>query len=112
MYVYMDGMAREVYARVLGKGLVILRENGGRFDIYQLLFADDTALVADSEEKLNEFARVCENRKLRVNVCKSIIMRCQWYVNVCRMDASINGDVIEEVDCFKYLGSQVQMARG
>ena len=26
--------------------------NGGRFEVNQLLFADDTALVADSEEKL------------------------------------------------------------
>ena len=45
---------------------------GGRFEINQLLFADDTALVADSEEKLgrlvSEFGRVCERRKLRVNV--------------------------------------------
>ena len=32
--------------RVLGKGLELLSENGGRFEINQLLFADDTALVA------------------------------------------------------------------
>ena len=37
---------------VRGKGLELLSENGGRFEINQLLFADDTALVADSEEKL------------------------------------------------------------
>ena len=47
---------------VLGKGLELLSANGGRFEINQLLFADDTALVADSEEKLcrlvNEFGRV------------------------------------------------------
>ena len=43
--------------------------------INQLLFADDTSLVVDSEEKLgrlvSEFGRVCERRKLRVNVGKS-----------------------------------------
>ena len=54
------------------KGLELLSANGGRFEINQLLFADDTALVADSEEKLgrlvSEFGRVCERRKLRVNV--------------------------------------------
>ena len=38
--------------RVLGKGLELLSANGGRCEINQLLFADDTALVADSEEKL------------------------------------------------------------
>ena len=60
---------------MLGKGLEQLSANGGRFDISQLLFADDTALVADSEEKLctlvSEFGRVCEKRKLRVNVIKN-----------------------------------------
>ena len=46
--------------------------HGARFKINQLLFAYDTALVADSEEKLcrlvSEFGGVCERRKLRVNV--------------------------------------------
>ena len=50
--VYMDGVGREVNARVLGKELYLRSVNGGRFEIKQLLFADDTALVADSEEKL------------------------------------------------------------
>ena len=60
--VYMAGVVREVNVRVLGKELELLSANGGRFDINQLLFADDTALVADSEEKLrrlvSEFGRV------------------------------------------------------
>ena len=34
--------------RVLGKGLELLIANGGRFEINQLLFAYDTALVVDS----------------------------------------------------------------
>ena len=33
--------------RVLGKGLELLSSNGGRFEINQMLFADDTSLVAD-----------------------------------------------------------------
>ena len=37
-------------------------------------------MVADSERKLcqlvTEFGRVCERRKLRVNVGKSKVMRC------------------------------------
>ena len=37
-------------ARVLGKGLELLSVNGGRFEINQLVFSDDTALVADSEK--------------------------------------------------------------
>ena len=47
----MDGVVLEVNISVLGKGLELLSANGGRFEINQLLFADHTALVADSEEK-------------------------------------------------------------
>ena len=50
--VYTDGVVREVNVRVLGKGPEFLSAKGGRFMINQLLFADDAALVADSEEKL------------------------------------------------------------
>ena len=78
--VHINGVVREVNVRVLGKGLLLLCSNGGRFEINQLLFADHTALVADSEEKLcrlvSKFGRVCERRKFRVNVGKSKVMRC------------------------------------
>ena len=43
--VYKEGVFREVNVRVLRKGLELLSANGGRFEINQLLFADDTALV-------------------------------------------------------------------
>ena len=96
---------------VLGKGLELLSANGGRFEIYQLLFADHSALVADSEDKLcrlvSEFGRVCARRTLRVNVGKSTVMRCCRYGNGDRMHVIPNGEPLEEVGCFKYLGSRV-----
>ena len=50
--------------KVLGKRLELLSVNDGRFEINHLLFSDDTALVADSDEKLcrqvNEFGTACE----------------------------------------------------
>ena len=95
-------MVREVNVRVLGKGLELLSANGGRFEINQLLFADATALVADSGEQLcrlvSEFGRVCERRKLRVNVGKSKIMRCSRYGNGDRKHVMLNGELLEEVD--------------
>ena len=109
--VYMDGVVHVVNVRVLGKELELQSVNGGRFEINQLLFADGTTLVADSEEKLcrlvSEFGRVCERRKLRGNVGKSKVMRCSRYGNGDRMHVILNGEPLEEVDCFKYLGSQV-----
>ena len=97
--------------RSLGKGLELLSANGGRFEINQLLFADDTALVTDSEEKLcrlaSEFGRVWERRKLRVNVGKNKVMRCSRYGNGDRLHVILNGEPLEEVYCFKYMGPQV-----
>ena len=65
-------MVREENARALVKELEQLSVNDSRFEINQLLFADDTTLVADSEEKLgslvSEFGRVWERRKLSVTV--------------------------------------------
>ena len=67
--------------------------------------------MADSEEKLcrlvSEFSRVCERRKLRVNVSKSKVTRCSRHGNGDRMHVILNGIPLEAVDCFKYLGSQV-----
>ena len=90
--------------------------NSGRFEINQLLFADDTALVADSEKKLcrlvSAFARVFKRRKFRVNVGKSKVMRCLRYGNECRVRVILNGQPLEEVDCFKYLASQAAAGGG
>ena len=49
---YLDGVVRKVNVRVVGRGLELLSANGDCFETNQLLFADDTALVADSEGKL------------------------------------------------------------
>ena len=72
----------------------------GRFEINQLIFADDTALVADSEEKLcrlvNEFGRVYERRLFRVNVKKSKVIRCSRYGNGGRMHVILKGEPLEE----------------
>ena len=62
--------------------------------------------MADSDEKLcrlvSEFGRVCERRKLRVNVGKSKIMRCSRCGNGDQYQILLNGEPLEEVDCFKY----------
>ena len=96
--VYMDGVVRQVNARVLMKELQ-LSVNGGKFEINQLLIADDAALVADSEEKLcrlvREFGRVCRRRKLRVTVGKSKVLRYPWYGNGGRIHVKLNGEQLE-----------------
>ena len=68
-------------------------------------------VAADSERKLcqlvTEFGRVCERRKLRVNVGKSKIMRCTRNEDGARLNVMLIGVALEEVDQFKYLGSVI-----
>ena len=56
---------------------------------------------------MSEFGRVCKRRNLRVNVGMSKVVRCSISGNGGRMHVKLNGEPLEEVDCFKYLGSQV-----
>ena len=108
---YMDGVVREVNVRVLFERAIAAECDWYRFEINQLLFADDTALVTDSEEMLcrlvSEFGRVCERRKLRMNVGKSKVMWCSRYGNGGQMHMMLNDKQLEEVDCFKYTRLQV-----
>ena len=59
---YIDGVVREVNARVLGRGLKLADENDNEWELNQLLFAEGTVVVADSERKVwqlvTEFGRV------------------------------------------------------
>ena len=102
---------QEVNARVLGRGLKLVDGNDNGWELNQLLFADDTVVVADYKRKLcqlvTEFGRVCERRKLRVNVDKNKYMRCTRNEDGARLNAMLNGEALEEVDQFKYLGSVI-----
>ena len=109
---FMDGVVREINARLGERGLGLIEGNGGRnWVLNQVLFADDTALVADSEEGLQqlvtEFGRVCNRRKLKVNVGKSKVMRCTKTRNGVGLQINLEGEGLEEVESFKYLGSQM-----
>ena len=42
-----------------------------------------------------------------MNVGKSKVMKCTRYFNGYRMHVKLNSEPLEEVDSFKYMGSQV-----
>ena len=60
---------------------------------------------------VSQFGRACKKkRKLRVKVCENAAVRRSRYVNVGRMELRtvrgelyVNGELTEDVDCFKYL---------
>ena len=86
-------------------------EDDNEWELNQLMFADDTVVVADSERKLcqlvTEFRSMCERRKLQVNVGKSKVMRCTRNEDGARLNIMLNGEALEKVDQFKYLGSVI-----
>ena len=47
-----------------------------------------------------------------MNVGKSKVMRCSRYGSGGRRQVTLNGEPFEELDCFKYLGSQVPAEGG
>ena len=121
--VYMDGVMREFKARV-GRGGAQMELDGRVWYLMDALFADDTVLLAESEDELqrmvNEFSDVCSRRKLKVNAGKSKVMVFERKVreridfeNPYRLVSEVpletavemNGMVMEEVREFKYLGS-------
>ena len=109
--IFMDGVVREINARLEGRGLGLIGDDRQPWKLNQILFADDTALVADSEEALQqlvtEFGRVCRRRKLKVNVGKSKVMRCSNEDPVPGLQIQLEGEQLEKVDSFKYLGATV-----
>ncbi len=86
----MDGVGREVSARMLGRSLRQVNADGREWNLNQLLFTDDTALVADSEGRLRqlveEFERGCKRKKLRLNELDSKVMKCTRRVDGRRMN--------------------------
>ena len=54
-----------------------------------------------------EFGRVCERRELKVYESKSKVMKCTMMVDDRSRNVTLNGKLLEEVQCFKYLTSHI-----
>ncbi|XP_068226967.1 uncharacterized protein [Palaemon carinicauda] len=109
---FVDRVVSEVIARVFDRGLEQIDESNHEWELNQLFFADDTVLVANSEEELGQlvtkFGRVCKRRKLRVIVGKSKVMRCTRREG----SARLNGELLEKIGQFKHLVSVVAVNGG
>ena len=57
---YINGVVREVNAQVLGRGLKLADGNDNEWELNQLLFVDNTVVVAESERKLCQLVRIWE----------------------------------------------------
>ena len=67
------------------------------------MYTDDALFIANSEENMKEFNSVCKKRKLKVNAGKSKVMVCVKTERRDQLNLSLNGEMLEEVDSFKFL---------
>ena len=79
--------------------------------INNLRYADDTALLAESEEQLQKVLDEVRNRSeqlgLKMNVKKTKVMVVRRTKEERRANIYIEGKVLEQVKTFKYLGQQI-----
>lgn len=73
-----------------------------------MLFADDRVL----QKLVSMFGKVCERRKMRVNVNKSLEMSCNTGVRQGGWSVSLNGENLEEVEHFRGVLSVVTTGGG
>ena len=83
---------------------------GGR-NYNNLRYADDTALIADSEEKLQELLDTAAVESLKlglsINCQKTFSMVCSKKTQMPRCHLSVNGTEIHQKESFMYLGSMI-----
>ena len=105
----MDAVMKEVREKAGDVSVTLWHERRNvEWKVNWLMFADDTVLLGDSEEKLErlvqEFGRVCRRRKLSVNETKSKITKIGKNGEANGVDISLNDRRIEEVETYRYLG--------
>ena len=69
---FFDRVVRQVNGKEMGRGVKLRDENGGRWEIKEVLYPDDTILVAETREHLqhivNEFEKACDIMGLKINI--------------------------------------------
>ena len=114
---FMDVAMKEVREKAGDVG-VTLRDERRNIErkIYWLMFADDTVLLGDSEEKLErlvqEFGIVCRRRKLLVNETQSKIIKAVKNGEENEVNISLNNSRMEEVEAYRYLGVDISSDGG
>ena len=106
---FMDAVMKEVREKASNVGVTLWDERRNvEWKVDWLMFADDTVLLSDSEEKLErlvqEFGRVCRRRRLSVNETKSKIMKIGKNGESNGVDISLNDRRMEGVETYGYLG--------
>ena len=80
-------------------------------NINNIRYADDTVLLADTEERLQELIdRLDEEGRaigLKINIGKPELMGVTKRTEQLRVEAHVNGEAVRQVSSFRYLGSLI-----
>ena len=101
-----------LYSEVIMRDLLEMDgiKAGGR-NINNIRYADDTVLITDSEEKLQDLVpalvRASGEHGLKLNVSKTKVMVISKADNDISANVEVGGVVLEQVQRYKYLGSVV-----
>nr|CAH7735352.1 unnamed protein product [Callosobruchus chinensis] len=97
-----------VFAEIVSERLMGIIDNG--IPINNIRYADDTAIIADNandlQTLLNSVNEASQQRSLKINTNKTKFMVVSRD-NLPNVDLQLNGQQIERVNKFKYLGSMV-----
>ena len=101
-----------IYSEMILRGIENLGGiNVGGHIINNLRYADDTVLIADSEDKLQEIlttvAEESEKKGLQLNAKKTECMVVSKKNDIPKCNITCNGENIKQVDTFKYLGCTI-----
>ena len=90
----------------IDKGIII----GGK-KINRIMYADDTAIISDSETTLKNLMEEVERRakayNINLNIRKTKCTRINWK-GIKELNAQVNNNEIESVKNFKYLGVNIE----
>ena len=102
-----SGFINDLIVKLKASGLGIAIDNDTK--ICMLAYADDIVLIADSLGELQKFLDIvekwCANWRIKVNTEKTkIIQFRKKTVSLTELDFFLNGELLEKVDNYKYLG--------
>ena len=101
-----------LYAEIIMRKLIDLEGiKVGGVNVNNIRYADDTTLIADSQEKLQNLIdalhKESQKHGLNINVKKTKVMVITKEQQSPKIEMKINNHIIEQVDQFDYLGSLI-----